>query len=113
MCALRAELEEHPSSAPAWVRELDVEIKKRVSTIATGRMVLLASPHSSLSLRFTEALFKRAGLNTGRLTCAQGQSAGSVQVVIEWDPARKYEYEFVADDNLDVSSRCAPCLQGC
>lgn len=28
--------------------------------------------------------------------------------MIEWDPARKYEYRFVADANWDVSSPVLP-----
>lgn len=38
---------------------------------------------------------------------SQGQLAGIVQVVIEWDPARKYEYSFVADENWEVSKALA------
>ena len=54
-------------------------------------------------------LERTAQLTTGvaALAFSQGQLAGIVQVVIEWDPARKYEYSFVADENWEVSKALA------
>ena len=36
----------------------------------------------------------------------QGQSAGNVRVVIQWDPARTYDYTFIADDE-QIRGKCS------
>lgn len=115
---MRAELEERPPSAPAWVRELEVEIKKQVSAVAQGLHIacfisLLCSPF------FLGAPFQ-VSKSEGSMTLDSATAYVSIGTIGRQRPSSdrmgsstQVRVQVCCGRQLGCELPCAPCLRFC